>query len=157
MKKRKKLPKKLLKNSNQKKSYQARRKLMANQKNGRSAKPVESAVKPHRHLSKVADNVLKPLFVGLSCVAIAAWLGAAIWMKRDLQGFFRSFPVDVYLAWLLATVVVWQCAIDLLDWKGAPAKNLASVGCRLAGLFLALFALIQRDVITSPFDWFGKL
>ncbi|WP_329759742.1 hypothetical protein [Stenotrophomonas geniculata] len=148
MKKRKKLPKILLKSSNQIKSYQARRKLMANQK---------SAVKPHRHLSIVADNVLKPLFVGLSCVAIAAWLGAAFWMKRDLQGFFRSFPVDVYLALLLATVVVWQCTVDLLDWKGAPAKNLASVGCRLAGLFLALFALVQRDVITSPFDWFGKL
>lgn len=130
---------------------------MVNQKNGRSAKPVESVVKPHSHLSKVAEKVLKPLFVGLSCGAIVAWLGAATWMMRDLQGFFRSFPIDVYLALLLATVVVWQCAIDLLDWKGAPAKNLASVGCRLAGLFLALFALIQRDVITSPFDWFGKL
>lgn len=62
---------------------------------------------------------------------------------------------EILLATLAVAVVIFQCFIDLHDWKGSVLKNILSVSYRCTALLVGIFVLIHRKVIVIPGGWVG--
>lgn len=114
-----------------------------------STAPVDSAriLKFNSYL-RCAVNLLALLILALLAIAIVMLL-----LYRPI--FDRLFPAEILLAYLGFAAVVFQCVIDLHDWKGSVVKNFASVSYRFVALLLAFFVLIHRRIIVLPGDWLG--
>ena len=62
---------------------------------------------------------------------------------------------EILLATLAVVVVIFQCFIDLHDWKGSVLKNILSFSYRCAALLVGIFVLIHRKIIVIPGGWVG--